>query len=169
VLDVGTGSGCLAIAAAHYSPEALVDATDVSADALAVAASNVALHGVGARVRLHRADLFPPGARRYRVIMSNPPYVPAAEVPTLPAEYQHEPAIGLAGGASGFDPAVRVLEGARERLTPDGVLFVEVGAGADGFAAAYPRLPLIWLEFERGGDGVFAVTAADLDAFFRQG
>lgn len=169
VLDIGTGSGCLAIAAAVHWPGVSVDATDVSADALAVAASNVALHGVGARVRLHRADLFPPGARRYRVIMSNPPYVPAAEVPTLPAEYQHEPAIGLAGGASGFDPAVRVLEGARERLTPDGVLFVEVGAGADGFAAAYPRLPLIWLEFERGGDGVFAVTAADLDAFFRQG
>ncbi|HEX5047006.1 MAG TPA: HemK family protein methyltransferase, partial [Gammaproteobacteria bacterium] len=163
------GSGCLAIAAAVHRPDVSVDATDVSADALAVAAGNVALHGVGARVRLHRADLFPPGGQRYRVIMSNPPYVPAAEVPTLPAEYQHEPAIGLAGGASGFDPAVRVLEGARERMTPDGVLFVEVGAGADGFAAAYPRLPMIWLEFEHGGDGVFAVTAADLDTFSRRG
>jgi ribosomal protein L3 glutamine methyltransferase len=167
LLDIGTGSGCLAIAAAVHWPGVSVDATDVSADALAVAADNVALHGVEAGVRLHHADLFPPGRQRYRVIMSNPPYVPAAEVPTLPAEYRHEPAIGLAGGASGFDPAVRVLQGARERLTRDGALFVEVGAGADGFAAAYPRLPLIWLEFERGGDGVFVVTAADLDTFLR--
>jgi ribosomal protein L3 glutamine methyltransferase len=167
VLDIGTGSGCLAIAAAHYCPGARVDATDVSADALAVAADNVALHGVEARVRLHHADLFPPGRERYRVIMSNPPYVPAAEVPTLPAEYRHEPAIGLAGGASGFDPAVRVLRGAPERLTPDGVLFVEVGAGAEAFAAAHPRLPMIWLELERGGDGVFAVTAAELETFLR--
>jgi ribosomal protein L3 glutamine methyltransferase len=169
VLDIGTGSGCLAIAAAHYCPGASVDATDVSTDALAVAADNVALHGVEARVRLHHADLFPPGRQRYRVIMSNPPYVPAAEVPTLPAEYRHEPAIGLAGGASGFDPAVRMLHGAPERLTPDGVLLVEVGAGAAAFAAAHPRLPMIWLEFERGGDGVFAVTAAELETFLRDG
>jgi ribosomal protein L3 glutamine methyltransferase len=169
VLDIGTGSGCLAIAAAVHLPGVSVDATDVSADALAVAMDNVALHRVEARVRLYRADLFPPGREQYRVIMSNPPYVPAAEVPTLPAEYQHEPAIGLAGGVSGFDPVVRILEGARERMTSDGVLFVEVGAGAERFAAAYPRLPMIWLEFERGGDGVFVVTAADLEAFRSRG
>ena len=101
--------------------------------------------------------------------MSNPPYVPAAEVPALPAEYGHEPAIGLAGGASGFEPAVRVLSGAPERLTPDGMLFVEVGAGAEAFAAAHPRLPMIWLTFERGGDGVFAITAAELETFLRGG
>jgi ribosomal protein L3 glutamine methyltransferase len=169
VLDIGTGSGCLAIAAARYCPRVLVDATDVSADALAVAAANVALHEVGACVRLHQADLFPPGAERYRVIMSNPPYVPAHEVPTLPEEYRHEPAIGLAGGATGFDPAVRILRGAPQRLTPDGMLFVEVGAGAEAFAALYPRLPLIWLEMERGGDGVFAIGAADLENFLGGG
>jgi ribosomal protein L3 glutamine methyltransferase len=163
VLDVGTGSGCLAIAAAHYCPDVLVDATDASAAALEVAARNVERHAVEDRVRLFAADVFPPGRDRYRVIMSNPPYVPDAEVAALPAEYRHEPALGLAGGASGFDVVERLLAGARERLTPDGALFVEVGAGAEAFAAAHPRLPLIWLEFERGGDGVFVVSAADLE------
>lgn len=162
VLDVGTGSGCLAIAAALYCPDALVDATDASPAALAVAASNVERHAVQERVRLFEADVFPPAGHRYRVIMSNPPYVPAAEVAALPAEYRHEPELGLAGGATGFDIVERLLRGARERLTPDGMLFVEVGAGAEAFAAAHPRLPLIWLQFERGGDGVFAVSAADL-------
>jgi ribosomal protein L3 glutamine methyltransferase len=169
VLDIGTGSGCLAIAAAHYAPGALVDATDVSAEALAVAASNVARHGVDERVRLYQADLFPPTSEHYRVIMSNPPYVSDAEMVALPPEYRAEPALGLAGGPKGFEPAERVLRGARERLTPDGCLFVEVGAGADAFAAAYPRLPLIWLEFERGGDGVFVLSAAEIEEFLRAG
>jgi ribosomal protein L3 glutamine methyltransferase len=167
VLDVGTGSGCLAIAAAVYCPEITVDATDVSADALAVAAENVALHGVEARVRLLEADLFPRAAGRYRVIMSNPPYVPIHEVAALPPEYRHEPELGLAGGASGFDPAERLLRGAGARLERDGLLFVEVGAGADAFAAARPELPLTWLTFERGGDGVFAISAAELEEFLK--
>jgi ribosomal protein L3 glutamine methyltransferase len=169
VLDIGTGSGCLAIAAAHYSPEAFVDATDVSADALAVAALNVARHGVGGRVRLVQADLFPPTSDRYRVIVSNPPYVSDAEMLGLPPEYRAEPALGLAGGPKGFEPAERVLRGARGRLAPDGCLLVEVGAGADAFAAAYPRLPLTWLEFERGGDGVFVLSAAEIEEFLREG
>lgn len=169
VLDIGTGSGCLAIAAAHYSPEALVDATDVSADALAVAARNVVRHGVGARVRLYEADLFPPTRTRYRVIMSNPPYVSDDEMAALPPEYRTEPAIALAGGPKGFEPAERVLRGASGRLTPDGCLFVEVGGGADAFAAAYPKLPLVWIEFERGGDGVFVLGAAELEEFLRAG
>jgi ribosomal protein L3 glutamine methyltransferase len=169
VLDIGTGSGCLAIAAAHYSPDILVDATDVSADALAVAAANVARYAIGERVRLHEADLFPPTATRYRVIVSNPPYVSDAEMAALPLEYRAEPSLGLRGGPKGFEPAERVLRGARERLTPDGCLFVEVGGGAEAFAAAYPRLPLTWLEFERGGDGVFVLTAAELEEFLRAG
>lgn len=167
VLDVGTGSGCIAIAAAHYCPEALVDATDISKDALAVASGNVALHGVGDRVRLFEADLFPPGTERYRVIVSNPPYVPEAEVVSLPLEYRHEPAIGLASGPSGFDAAERIVRGAAERLTDDGVLFVEVGAGAEAFQAAHPRWALTWLEFERGGDGVFVASAAEIREFLR--
>ncbi len=169
VLDIGTGSGCLAIAAAVYCPDVVVDATDVSADALAVAAENVVRHGVQERVRLHEADLFPEVGARYRVIMSNPPYVPVDEVARLPAEYGHEPAIGLAGGARGFEPAERVLRGAGTRLERNGVLFVEVGAGAVAFAAAYPELPLIWLELERGGDGVFAITGAELAEFLGAG
>jgi ribosomal protein L3 glutamine methyltransferase len=169
VLDIGTGSGCLAIAAAHYSPEAFVDATDVSADALAVAALNVARHGVAERVRLHQADLFPPTQTRYRVIMSNPPYVSDAEMAALPPEYRAEPVLGLRGGPKGFEPAERVLRGARERLTADGCVFVEVGGGAEAFAAEYPRLPLVWLELERGGDGVFVLTARELEEFLRAG
>jgi len=167
VLDIGTGSGCIAIAVAHYTPGVRVDATDVSADALDVAAANVARHGLGERVRLYRADLFPPTDARYRVIVSNPPYVPAREIAELPPEYRHEPLGALAGGASGFEPAARILRGARARLTEDGCVFVEVGGGAEAFAAAHPGLPLTWLEFERGGDGVFVLTAAELEEFLR--
>jgi len=167
VLDIGTGSGCIAIAIAHHSPGVLVDATDMSADALEVAAGNVARHELGERVKLHRADLFPPGDARYRVIVSNPPYVSASEMATLPPEYRHEPAGALAGGSSGFEPAERILRGARARLTRDGCVFVEVGGGAEAFAAAHPRFPLTWLAFERGGDGVFVLTAAELEEFLR--
>jgi ribosomal protein L3 glutamine methyltransferase len=169
VLDIGTGSGCIAIAAAHYCDGVLVDATDVSAGALEVAAENVARHELGSRVRLHRADLFPPTDVRYRVIVSNPPYVSAREMAELPPEYRHEPVLALAGGESGFEPAERILRGALARLTPDGCLFVEVGAGAEAFADAHPRLPATWLTFERGGDGIFVLTAAELEEFLRAG
>ncbi len=169
VLDIGTGSGCIAIAVSHYCPDVHVDATDVSPDALEVAAANVERHGVAERVRFVRADLFPPGDQRYRVIVSNPPYVPAAEVAALPPEYRHEPEIGLASGETGFDAAERIVRGAAARLTPDGVLFLEVGAGAEAFAAAHPRLPLIAIEFEHGGDGVFVTTAAEIEEFLHSG
>jgi ribosomal protein L3 glutamine methyltransferase len=169
VLDIGTGSGCIAIAAAHYCPETLVDATDISAAALAVAARNVEQHGVAARVRLVEADLFPPAARGYRVIVANPPYVPEHEVATLPPEYRHEPELGLASGPTGFAAAERIVRGAGERLTDDGVLFLELGAGAEAFAAAHPRLPLIALTFERGGDGVVVTTAEEIREFLRAG
>jgi ribosomal protein L3 glutamine methyltransferase len=118
---------------------------------------------------LFEADLFPPHAERYRVIVSNPPYVPTGEMTTLPLEYRAEPEIALASGVTGFDAVERLLRGAVSRLTPDGVLFVEVGGGADAFNAAYPRLPVIWLEFERGGDGVFVTTARELEEFLRAG
>jgi len=169
VLDIATGSGCIAIAIAHHCPEATVDATDISAAALAVATRNVASHDLVARVRLYEADLFPAGERRYRVIVANPPYVPEAEVAELPLEYRHEPVIGLASGPTGFAHADRILRGAADRLTPDGVLFLELGAGADAFATAHPRLPLITLEFERGGDGVVVITAEEIREFLRTG
>src|SRR5690606_18882213 len=117
VLDIGTGSGCLAIAAAVYWRELTIDATDTSAEALAVARVNTERHAVADRVRLVEADLFPPGADRYRVIMSNPPYVPAAEVAELPPEYRHEPADALASGPTGFAAVERILRGAAARLT----------------------------------------------------
>ena len=134
----------------------------ISPAALAVARANIERHGVAARVRLIEADLFPPGAARYRVIMSNPPYVPTAEVAALPPEYRHEPRSGLDGGADGLDPARRILAGAGARLAPDGVLIVEVGESAAALEAAYPRVPWTWIEFERGGDGVFLLAADDL-------
>jgi ribosomal protein L3 glutamine methyltransferase len=167
VLDIGTGSGCIAIAAAHYCPDVVVDATDISAAALAVAARNVEQHELAARVRLIEADLFPPAGERYRVIVSNPPYVPEAEVAALPPEYRHEPGLGLASGPTGFAAAERIVRGALERLTSDGVLLLELGAGAEAFAAAHPRLPLIALTFERGGDGVLVTTAPELREFLR--
>ncbi len=165
VLDIGTGSGCLAIAAAQYCPNVEVDATDVSPGALEVAADNVARYGLEARVHLYHADLFPPGDGRYRVIMSNPPYVPDDEVAQLPAEYRNEPAVGLAGGPTGLAIVERLLSGARDRLEPGGVLIVEVGGGEEAFSAAHPELPMIWLTFERGGDGVFVLAAEQLEEF----
>lgn len=167
VLDIGTGSGCIAIAAAHYCPDVEVHATDVSAAALAVAARNVELHGLEERVRLFEADLFPPQGEPYRVIVTNPPYVPEGQIAALPPEYAQEPVLGLASGPDGFAAARRILEGARDRLAPDGALFLELGAGADAFAAAHPKLSLIALTFERGGDGVLCTTAAELAEFLR--
>jgi ribosomal protein L3 glutamine methyltransferase len=162
VLDVGTGSGCLAVAVAHHCPGVRVDATDVSSAALAVAAENVARHGVGGRVELIEADLFPPPPRRYRVVVSNPPYVPAGKLAGLPPEYRHEPAAALVAGEAGIDAAARLVEGAADYLAPGGALIVEVGEAAAALAAAYPRLPFTWLELERGGEGVFVLTAEDL-------
>jgi ribosomal protein L3 glutamine methyltransferase len=116
---------------------------------------------------LFETDLYPPLAERYRVIVSNPPYVPEGELGALPSEYRHEPVLGLASGADGYAAAERILRGAGDRLEPDGVLFLELGAGADAFAAAHPRLPLIALELDRGGDGVLMATAADIREFLR--
>lgn len=165
VLDVGTGSGCIAIAVAHYCGVD-VDATDIEQAALAVAARNVARHGLDGRVHLHADDLFPETGGGYRVIISNPPYVGEREMATLPAEYRREPAVGLAAGDHGLEAVERLLRGAPARLAGDGALIVEVGAGAEALAARHPRLPAMWLEFERGGEGVLLVTAAELDAYF---
>lgn len=162
VLDVGTGSGCLAVATAYRCPQVRVDATDVSGAALTVAAANVARHGLVDRVRLLAADLFPSLEKPYRVIMSNPPYVSDDEYAGLPPEYGHEPKAALVGGPTGIEPAERLLEGARAYLTGDGILIVEVGNAADALMAAHPRLEAVWLEFERGGEGVFLITADEL-------
>lgn len=163
VLDIGTGSGCIAIAAAHALPRARVDATDVSARALALARRNVGRHRLGRRVRVRRADVYTGlGARRYDVIVSNPPYVPAAEMRRLPREHRAEPRRGLQAAAGGLAVIARILEGARRHLTADGILVVEAGNTAGRVRRRWPRLPFTWLEFERGGGGVFLLQAREL-------
>jgi len=167
LLDIGTGSGCIAIAAALACPDVLVDATDTSHAALDVAARNVEMHDVGGRVCLHRADLFPRERQAYRVIMSNPPYVPEAQYAQLPAEYLHEPRLGLVGGATGLEPAWAILRGAAERLTEDGIVVLEVGNEAGQLEASVPGLALVWVELEHGGEGVCVVHGETLRDYLR--
>src|SRR5690242_16039661 len=147
VLDLCTGSGCLAILAARHFPNAAVDAIDISADALAVAARNVGGHGLLERVALHRGDLFGPiGNKRYDLIISNPPYVDAEGRAALPRECRAEPRPAFAGGADGLDFVRRILDEAGKHLTSGGGLLCEIGRGRDNLEAAYPHLPLLWLE-----------------------
>jgi ribosomal protein L3 glutamine methyltransferase len=161
VLDIGTGSGCIAIACAKAFPRSRVDATDISEDALAVAAINVRRHRLAARVRLVKSEHFRAlGGRRYDIIVSNPPYVGARELAGLPPEYAHEPELALAAGLDGLSSVRTILQQAREHLRARGVLVVEVGNTERRVQRAFPRTPFTWLQFERGGGGVFLLSAA---------
>ena len=163
VLDLCTGSGCIAIACAFALPGATVDAVELSPDALEVARSNVERHGVEEQVTLFEGDLWAPVAgRRYDLIVSNPPYVSDVELAGLPPEYAHEPELGLRSGPEGLDVVARILAHARAHLHPGGVLVVEVGDSAEAVVAAWPQLPFTWLEFSRGDGGVFLLTAEEL-------
>ncbi|MBK6451044.1 MAG: 50S ribosomal protein L3 N(5)-glutamine methyltransferase [Proteobacteria bacterium] len=163
VVDLGTGSGCIAIACALQFPQARVDAVDLSPAALEVAARNVQRHGAGARVRLHLGDAFEPlGDAVYDLIVSNPPYVSDAEMAALPREYLHEPDMALRAGSDGLDVVRRILRDADTHLAPGGVLLVEVGDSEERLQQAYPGVPFLWLEFEHGGGGVFLLTKDDL-------
>lgn len=162
VLDLCTGSGCIGIGAAMVFDEAEVDLSDISEDALAVAESNIELHGVGDRVRTVKSDVFASVTAKYDVILSNPPYVDAQDLASMPEEYRHEPELGLAAGQDGLDIAHRILAGAADHLTENGLLIVEVGNSWVALDEAYPELPFTWLEFENGGDGVFLLRAEDL-------
>jgi len=163
VLDIGTGSGCIAIAAAHALPRARVDATDVSAAARAVARDNVKRHRLGRRVRVVAADVYDGlGGRRYDVVVSNPPYVPATEMRRLSREHRAEPATSLRAARQGLAIVERIVAGARRHLTRQGILVVEVGNSAARVRRRYPDLPLVWLEFEHGFSEIFLLRAADL-------
>lgn len=170
VLDIGTGSGCIGIACAVALPRARVDLADVSPEAVALARENVQLHGVGARVRVCRSDVYSGlGIGQYDLIVSNPPYVSDEEMRGLPKEYRHEPALGLRAGPTGLDVVRRILAGGHPHLRPEGILVVEVGDSQEAVERAWPEVPFTWLEFEHGGHGVFLLTQAQLGEHFGQG
>ena len=163
VLDLCTGSGCLAILAALAFPDSRIDAVDLSADALAVAAKNVADYGLADRIELVESDLFAAlNGRTYDVIISNPPYVNAESVAALPPEYRAEPALALGSGEDGLDATRQILAQAKSHLKPGGLLLVEIGHNRDALEAAYPTLPFTWLDTERGDQFVFMLRREDL-------
>ena len=162
VLDLCTGSGCIAIALAAALPHAQVDASDISADALAVCRDNIALHGVEDQVRALQGDGLAAAEGLYDLIVTNPPYVDAQDMASLPEEYRHEPALALASGADGLDFTRRLLREAPAYLSEQGVLIVEVGNSWESMLRVWPEVPFFWFEFERGGHGVFMLTRDQL-------
>jgi ribosomal protein L3 glutamine methyltransferase len=163
VLDLCTGSGCLAILASRNFPNAQIDAVDISKDALEVAARNVGDYDLDDRLTLHRGDLFKPlGGKRYDLIIANPPYVDAEGMAALPHECRAEPKLAFDGGPDGLDLIRRILNEAAGHLTPQGGLLCEIGRGREAVEAAFPQLPLLWLDTEDSDGEVFWISGADL-------
>lgn len=166
ILDLCCGSGCIGIASAYAFDWASVDMVDISPAAIEVAEENVQRHDLEERVSVIESNLFqnvPP--RQYDIIVSNPPYVDAEDMAALPDEYLHEPELGLAAGDDGLDLVIPMLQQAREYLSEQGILVVEVGNSQYALQEAYPHVPFCWLEFEHGGSGIFILTAEQLDEF----
>lgn len=163
ILDLCCGGGCIGLAVAHYFPEAHVDLLDIDSAALALARENAVLLGLQDRVTIRQSDLFQAlSDERYDLILSNPPYVDAADLASMPAEYHHEPECALASGEDGLDLTRRILRSAAEFLNDDGILIVEVGNSGPALEEAFPQVPFTWIEFEHGGEGVFTLTAPEL-------
>jgi ribosomal protein L3 glutamine methyltransferase len=167
VLDLCTGSACIAIACAYAFPDALIDAVDLSPDALDVAEINIEKHQIADSVSLYQSDLFGqlPEGEQYDIIVSNPPYVSHEEWSGLAPEFRAEPDMGFLGGQTGLDLVLRILADADEYLSDQGILVVEVGSSAQTLQDAFPDVPFYWLDFERGGDGVFLLTAEQVNQY----
>ncbi|MEN9471327.1 MAG: ribosomal protein glutamine methyltransferase [Pseudomonadota bacterium] len=166
ILDIGTGSGCIAIACAYALPEARIDAVDNSKEALAVAAINVAAHKLQGQVNLIQSDLFQNlTSRLYDIIISNPPYVDEEDFANLPLEYRHEPVAALAAGSDGLDLVVQLLKQAVKYLKSNGILIVEVGNSKEALIHRYPQIPFLWLEFECGDAEIFLLTQEQLTRY----
>ncbi len=164
VLDMCTGSGCIAVAIARYLPMTRVDAVDNSREALKIAAANISRHAAGERVKLIESDLFHAlSACRYDLIVANPPYVPVESIETLPDEYRAEPVEGLVSGRDGLNATLSILADAPCFLTANGVLLCEVGESEERLSALLPEVPFLWLDFTQGGSGVFILTREELD------
>lgn len=164
ILDLCTGSGCLGILAADYFPEAQVDVSDISKDALEIANKNIRTYTLQDRVHIIESDLFQNlKNKKYNIIISNPPYVNAQDLNEMPKEYQYEPQIGLAAGADGLDLVKTILAQADEHLLPGGILVVEVGNSAEALVKQFPKLNFVWVDFQFGGDGVFIISKEDLE------
>ncbi|CAM4022620.1 50S ribosomal protein L3 N(5)-glutamine methyltransferase [Vibrio neonatus] len=163
IMDMCTGSGCIAIACGHAFPEAEVDAIDISSDALEVAEQNIQDHGLEAQVTPIRSDLFRDLVQeKYDLIVSNPPYVDEEDMNSLPDEFKHEPELGLAAGTDGLKLVRRILANAPNYLTDNGILICEVGNSMVHMIEQYPQIPFTWIEFENGGHGVFMLTKEQL-------
>jgi ribosomal protein L3 glutamine methyltransferase len=163
VLDLCTGSGAIAIQAAIAFENVQVDGVDIEPTAYALAQRNIALNGVGSQVTIHQGDLYTPVAgKRYDLVVTNPPYVNAASMAALPAEYRNEPALALAGGEDGMDLVRRIIAGAAQHLNPNGLLVIEIGHEAAYFEAAYPALRFTYLSVTAGDDLVVLIEGKDL-------
>lgn len=169
ILDLCTGSGCIAIQTAISFPMAMVDAIDDSQDALDVAKINVDRFDLSDQVTLIRSNLFEAVPnKQYDIIISNPPYVSETDYRTLPSEYHHEPHTALVAGNEGLEIVLKILKEAKDYLTPQGILVVEVGYLQERMEAEFPNAPFTWLQFENGGEGVFLLTAEELLEFQSQ-